>query len=252
VRLLFLRIAFMSLPIVPAWSHGSLLQNTCADQLDSAVSAYNNGKASNKDLTEGQVEELFAQLKQDCDHLPQVHHNLGVMAAEAQQWDQAIEHFQRATANDTRTNMTQTQLLAIHQYKAALAYKNALGAASLRTAKPEFRLQDSDDKNQAYSLPPKSELHSVSTVDYELYSWWQSAGQASAADWLEHYTPGYPPAESDDAKIVSWTDVARDISFTAQDAVVVLSYQVDNIEKRTLLLMRLQNNRWKIYRETTL
>lgn len=233
---------------MPAWSHGSLLQNSCTEQLDMAVSAYNHGETS----TTSSTKHLFEQLKQDCDHLPQVHHNLGVLAAEAQQWDQSIEHFQRAIANDTRTNMTLTQLQAIHQYKAAMAYKNALGATTNKTSKPQFSLQDSADTNQAYNLPPKTALHTVPTIDYELYSWWEAASQTPATDWLEHYTPGYPPAESDDAKKVSWNKVARDISFTAQDAVVVLSYRLDNIEKRTLLLMRLQNNRWKIYREAEL
>ncbi len=229
---------------MPAWSHGSLMQNTCATQLDSAVTAHTNGEKN--------TQQLFEQLKLDCEHLPQVHHNLGVLAAEAQLWDQSIAHFERAIASDARTNMTTSQLRAIHQYKAAMAYKNALGATTVKTTQPQFRLQDSAITNQSYKQPQKSALHTVPTVDYELYAWWTAAAQSLTSQWLEHYSPGYPPAQNDDAQNISWNDVGRDISFTAQDAVVVLSYQLNNIEKRTLLLMRLQNNRWKIYRESTL
>lgn len=244
MRSLFYPFVVVSLLILPATSHASLLSNSCFAELDDAVALYNKGNTS-------AAYNQFEQLAKSCTQLPQVHHNLGVIAGTGQQWQQATQHFQRAIANDTRTASTHSQLQAIHQYKASMAYRNALGVTGA-VAQPKLSMQSSADVNAIVEASAKTTLHNIPTLDYELFSWWTAAATDEMSAWLEHYTAGYPPLENVDARTVVWDNVGRNISFTAQDAVVVLSYQVNEIEKRTLLLLRLQNNRWKIYRESTL
>lgn len=229
---------------MPVTPQAALLPTPCLIQLDEAVALHNAG---NTPAAATQLE----QLQQNCPNLPQVHHNLGVIAGLRQEWQEAIEHFQRAVSDDARTNNTQLHLQAIHQYKAAAAYQKALGiTAALK--QPQLSMQNSSIANAVVETPPKTALHTVTTVDYELFSWWTAAATDATASWLEHYATGYPPLENTDAHAVDWENVARDISFTAQDAVVILNYKISDIEKRLLLLLRLQNNRWKIYRENLL
>lgn len=244
MRLLFHTLAVIGILIVPATSHADLLSAPCLTELDDAVALYNEGNTSAAYIR-------FQRMEKSCSHVPQVHHNLGVIAATAQRWTQATEHFQRAIADDTRTGMTHSHLLAIHQHKAALAYRRALGTHG-DIVPPQLNMQNSTHANAIHAAPVKTSLHNVPTIDYELFSWWTAAATDALPAWLEHYVSGYPPQENTDAGVVAWDDVGRNISFTAQDAVVVLSYQLNDIEKRTLLLMRLQNNRWKIYRESVL
>jgi len=222
----------------------SLPPSSCFAELDGAVNLYNKGNTS-------AAETRLKQLANSCSQLPQVHHNLGVIASMRQQWQQATEHFQRAVASDLRTNITYSHLQALHEYKATIAYRTALGVKG-KVSQPLMSMQNSTLVNAAYEAPLTTELHTVPSVDYELYSWWTAAATDAMPAWLEHYVAGYPPLENTDARIVNWGDVGRNISFTAQDAVVVLSYRMNEAEKRTLLLLRLQNNRWKIYRESAL
>lgn len=235
-------LAFLLL--VQATSHASLLPRTCAEELDQAVNAYNGGKAA---VAESKLQRLLG----NCAHLPQVHHNLGVIAAAEKNWGQATEHFDRAILNDTRTTNTIEHQQFMHQYRATKAYQDALHLKK-EIPLPDFQMQMSTTVNTHFRTLPKTDQHNAPTVDYELYAWWTAASHNDASAWQEHYTPGYPPMENNDAKFVDWNDVSRDISFTAQDAVVVLSYQQADIDKRMLLLLRLQNNRWKIYRQANL
>jgi len=244
VRLLFHFILPVGILILPAASQASLLSTRCLVELDNAVGLYNEGNTRS-------AHNNLEQLAISCAHLPQVHHNLGVIAGMSKQWNQAYEHFQRAIADDTRTGMTYSHLQAIHQYKASMAYSSALGASGSINP-PTLRMQDSTHANAVFKAPTKTTLHNVPTIDYELFSWWTAAATDALPAWLEHYAAGYPPQENADASIVAWDDVGRNISFTAQDAVVVLSYEMNEVQKRTLLLLRLQNNRWKIYRESAL
>lgn len=229
---------------MPATSQATLLPASCLAQLDETVSLYNQGNTN-------AAATRFEELAVNCAQLPQVHHNLGVIAGARQQWTAASEHFTRAIAGDLRTNNTQSHLQAIHQFKASLAYQKALGVHT-STSKPLLNMQNSADTNALFEAPIKTTLHTAPTVDYELFSWWTAAANDAMPSWLEHYVVGYPPVENTDAQDINWDDVGRDISFTAQDAVVVLSYQKNDVDKRMLLLLRLQNNRWKIYRENAL
>lgn len=244
MRLLFPCFLVYGFLFATANAQASVLTASCLTQLDDAVSLFDTG---NTNAAATQLDQLAIS----CSELPQVHHNLGVIAAVRHEWQAASEHFKRALAFDARTNNTQSHLQAIHQFKSSLAYKKALGIDSSPTM-PELSMQNSAAANAVVEAPIKTSLHNVSTLDYELFSWWTAAATNAMPSWLEHYAVGYPPVENTDAQVVHWDDVGRDISFTAQDAVVVLSYQKNDIEKRMLLLLRLQNNRWKIYRETTL
>lgn len=237
-------LVFCGLTSLPLVSYADLAPTSCSEQLDKAVSVYTQGNTSAAAM---QLENLATT----CANLPQVHHNLGVIAGSRQQWTQAAEHFNRALADDHRSNDTRNNLQAILQYKASLAYQNALGTNS-SISLPELNMQNSSIINASYAAPPKTGLHNTATIDYELFAWWNAAASNATPDWLEHYVTGYPPLENTDAQTVDWDTVDRDISLTAQDAVVVLGYQMNNIQKRVLLLLRLQNNRWKIYRETAL
>lgn len=244
MRLIFLFLVTFGTVFLPLAVQAALASNSCSAQLDAAVSLYNNGN------TETASTEL-KQLADQCAHLPQVHHNLGVVAAVNQQWYEAEEHFERAITDDKRSNSTYEHLQAIHQFKAALAYRKALDVEGA-VAQPRLTMQNSSDSNAIYNEPPKTSLHNVATIDYELFSWWTAAANDATEAWLDHYTSGYPPLENTHASNVQWDKVGRDIAFTTQDAVVVLNYELNNVEKRLLLLLRLQNNRWKIYRETSL
>lgn len=244
MRLFFILLAISGSIFLPATTQASLLSNSCSAQLDAAVSLFNNGNSDSATIE-------LNKLAETCGHMPQVQHNLGVIAATNQRWHEAEEHFERAIGDDKRSNATHEHLQAIHQFKAALAYRKALDVEGA-VAQPQLTMQNASDVNTIYKEPIKTSLHSVATIDYELFSWWTAAASASTDAWLDHYTAGYPPIENTHASEVTWDNVGRDIAFTTQDAVVVLNYELDSVEKRMMLLLRLQNNRWKIYRETTL
>ncbi len=228
----------------PAQLQASLLQNTCSDELDNAVELYNAGRSD-------AAHALLEQLAEKCPQLPQVQHNLGVIAGQAKNWPLAESRFRAAIANDSRSTMTMAHLQSMHEYQATLAYQNAL-RIKRKVTPPDLQMQRSELTNATYRTEIKTSLHTVATVDYELFAWWTAASDTDASAWLEHYTHGYPPQENNDAQAVDWQEVSRDISFTAQDAVVVLSYQNAGLDKRILLLLRLQDKRWKIYREVNL
>ena len=102
----------------------------------------------------------------------------------------------------------------------------------------------------------RDRLHTVETIEYELYAWWQTRHD-ERQDVREHYVANYPEVSIVQAierfGDVGWGDIKRDISFTQEDAVVVLSdVSREDASEKNLLLMRLEGNRWKIYQETSL
>lgn len=244
MRLLFFFVVICGTAYLPTIARAALAANSCSSQLDAAVSLFNNGNSD-------EATDALTKLADTCAHLPQVHHNLGVIAATNQQWYEAEKHFERAITDDKRSNSTYEHLQSIHQFKAALAYRKALDVEGA-VAQPRLTMQNASDINAVHKRPPETSLHNAATLDYELFSWWTAAANGSTDAWLDHYATGYPPLENTHANEVQWDNVSRDIAFTTQDAVVVLNYKLSNIEKRIMLLLRLQNNRWKIYRETTL
>ncbi|MBX2882895.1 MAG: hypothetical protein KTR32_23290 [Granulosicoccus sp.] len=224
----------------------------CSAELDALVV-----RISNDAIPVKTGEHELQRLAESCEQLPQIAHNQGVLAARSQQWSKAIKHFQVSLAMDTRAASTQRQLQKIHEYRAAKAYEKALTDPENPTetassiAIPEFELQDSTTVNAIASIPGRSNYHTISTVEYELYAWWQ-AHQAEL-DVADYYVADYPPLAikhvQQDFMQEQWQDLQREIAFTANDAVVIIS---DSQQKRTMLLMRLVGSRWKIYQETVL
>ena len=220
----------------------------CLTQLDRSVALYH-------DQDYLAASSLLVRLDKECKYLPQIQHNLGVIDAQQERWDAAIVHFRDALKTDTRAAMTYQHLQSIHRYRARLAYQQALNI-ELESSDLELRMQDASQHNSDTLLVRQStaELHSISTIEYELYDWWLVANEVNLEAWAEHYADGYPPPDiSPPIKKIGWSSVQREISFTAQDAVVILSF--DDLQHRsvhTLLLLRLQGNRWKIYQETRL
>jgi len=196
----------------------------------------------------------LATLAQSCESVPQVHHNLGVIAARNGQWEIAIAAFKRAIAIDTRTADTVTQLNAIHAYQAKLAWQVALDRSD-PIEPPTFVLQTSADQNPApfTHATNQSALRSVATVDFELYTWWHASSESQENEaWLSHYVKGYPPTQMPDTKQIEWDSVKRDIQFTARDASVALSWTHGREDHVRILLLRLNGQRWQIYHEAEL
>lgn len=230
----------------------------CATALDRAVGLYRHNDPDSAAV-------LLESLREHCSAWPQLHHGLGVLAAAEQRWDAALAHLQRALDADRRSADTAAAIRAIHRYRAALALREALGRelASTDPLKPPvLSMQDASvytPPRQPGSANPDSaggttaSLRDVSTIEYELYDWWQSAAQGNQAGWLQHYAPEYPPPEHAWRGAIDWASVRRDISFTAEDAVVVLSGEFENSEPvHVLMLLRLAGHRWQIYRESRL
>ncbi len=214
----------------------------CLAALDNSRTLYSDGdkNASYK---------LLQQMQAHCTEFPQIEHNLGVIAANNQQYDVAIQHFEKSLQQDKRSQDTVDQLQTVRAYLASLAYSEALQMKSKAT-KPALTMQDSTTHNgQPRKMSrAQSQLHNISTVEYELYDWWQSARDNNKEAWLLHYEEQYPPPGAMAAP-VDWQSTQRRINFTAQDAVAIVSYRSNGFLQHRQLLMRLQGNRWKIYQE---
>lgn len=229
----------------------------CAIALDRAVGLYRHDDTDSAAV-------LLESLRDECSAWPQLHHGLGVLAATEQRWDAALAHLQRALDADRRSAETAAAIRDIHRYRAALALRQALGREQATADEPQLptlslqnaslytppRQVDASNANHPESTPT---LRDVTTLEYELYDWWHSAAQGNLAGWLQHYAPEYPPPEHAWRGAIDWSLVRRDISFTAEDAVVVLSGELENSEPvHVLMLLRLAGHRWQIYRETRL
>ena len=226
------------------------VSDDCATELDRAVHLARSGAAAD-------AARRLEALSRRCAHLPQIEHDLGVLAARAGRTRAAIAHFEASLAADPRAADTLAQLRALHRHEAAVAYARALDV-SPAVPSPELALQDSSAVN-ADSLRPAAddgELRTLVAVEYELYDWWHSADAPDPAGWLAHYAEDYPEevALADRARLgrTPWERVRREVAFTAEDAVAVLEHETHGALERRLLLLRLQGKRWKIYRETPL
>lgn len=232
-------------PVVTPAPVPGLTADQCRDQLDSAVSLFHNQAHKIS-------ETRLLQLADQCQQLPQINHNLGVLAGRQNRWPAAIDYFKRSLEADARAAMTQDHLLQIYRYRASLAYAKALNTTT-SAPPPVLQMQDASQQNSAELLhQPSAPLHNISTVDYELYDWWHTALPANNQGRQAHYVIGYSAPVAAQPNQAEWQSVRREISFTAQDAVAVLTHKENGQSVSTLLLMRLQGNRWKIYQETRL
>lgn len=92
-------------------------------------------------------------------------------------------------------------------------------------------------------------LRSEATIEYELFSWWQALQSNDAPE--DFYVDDMPVDAIGRSRRQHagqpWQNIERVISFTALDAVALLT---NERQQRTLLLLRLVGTRWKIYQET--
>ncbi len=218
----------------------------CRTELDNSRSLYNDGNKKAA-LT------LLNHMRDFCKDFPQVEHNLGVLAASNLHYDKAMEHFKLALQQDRRSQHTLEQMQAVTAYQASVAYSNALQQSS-RAKRPVLVMQDSTFQNSdaARLSRAHSELHNISTIEYELYDWWTSAREKNEEAWLSHYAAHYPPPPDAIDVPVKWQDTQRQINFTTQDAVAIVSYQSKGRTQHRQLLLQLHGNRWKIYQELLL
>lgn len=232
----------------PAISHAEAVTSVnCAAELDAAVAL-----ASNPDNKAGALERRFAALEIRCPAFAQMAHNQGVLAAKDNRWPLAVAHFERALKKDKRAADTHQHLQQIFKFRAAQAYSRALNTP-LSAEPPSLDFQDSGNRNAEpeQQFPEYEHLRNMATVEYELYAWWQSL-----RNWTHirnHYIDRYDieaiKLSRQQHLSQQWSDTRREIAFTENDAIVVLS---DTVKAHTLLLMRLVGARWKIYQETRL
>lgn len=219
----------------------------CAAELDAAVAI-----ASNPDQEAEALTIRFATLEERCPAFAQLAHNQGVIAARQERWPQAIAHLKRSLDKDQRAAASHRHLQQIFEYRAAQAYARALDTP-LTAKPPQLSFQDSSIRNaeMAQQFPEHQHLRDIATIEYELYAWWQA--QQNWTGIRTHYIEGYDieAIKLSRQKHLSkqWPDTKREIAFTNDDAVVVLS---DTVKAHTLLLLRLVGTRWKIYQETRL
>jgi len=95
--------------------------SSCLTQLDATVAL-----AREKTDVDGYLESRFAQLERQCPDLPHFAHNQGVLAAQAERWNDAISHLDRSLQLDPRASMTYKHLQEIFEHRAAQAYARAL------------------------------------------------------------------------------------------------------------------------------
>jgi len=224
---------------------------TCLDELDTGVALARGGDSL-------QAKHHFENLNAKCRHLPQIQHNLGVLAANDNRWHEAIEHLEQSLLADDRAARTAEQLRQIHRFNASQAYARALNQA-VQTDPPVLALQGSTvvNSDSLRAIQDRTDLHTVSNIEHELYDWWLSARKKTANEWLAHYIEGYPAPDRDAMRQHEWQDLEHEIALTSTDAVVVLARESadasgEKYTERTLLLLRLQDNSWKIYQETSL
>ena len=219
----------------------------CAAELDAAVAL-----ASNPDNNPGKLTARFASLESACPEFAQIAHNQGVLEAQQDHWQLAISHFERALQKDERAADTYRHLQQIFERRAAEAYAKALGTA-INVPKPTMQLQDSGKHNSdlLQQYPEHPQLRNVATIEYELYAWWQSKQDLQSI--RDYYVADYEMEAIEQARQRhlqrQWSTLKREIAFTTEDSVVVLS---DSAGAYAMLLMRLEGNRWKIYQETSL
>jgi hypothetical protein len=241
----------------------SLTAERCESELDSIVALLTAETARNMALESAagslaaavdhaSLDRHLAQLEDRCPSLPQLAHNRGVLAARTNRWTEAIAHFQRSLQQDGRAADTYRTLQQIFEHRAAEAYARALDTP-VSVPAPTLHWQDSTDLNAHEDAggTPAHALQTIPTLEYELYAWWQALQNAVGLE--EHYVDGFPPEaihlSREHFANRFWDDMQREIAFTAQDAVAVIS---DAFHNRTLLLLRLVGTRWKIYQETRL
>ena len=225
----------------------------CAAGLDGAVATARRG------ALEGARDALLA-LAPECTGLPQVEHDLGVLAWRLGDEDGAVRHLERALEADARVARTVEALREVRRFRAARAWADALGEPRAERAPPRLELLDSSVAGATARLERARDalLRDEAVVGYELHAWWDALAHGDADDVAAHYA-------SDAARLVpdgatggatgaapAWDEIDSEIAFTARDAVAVLRWPGATGTAGRILLLRAVDDRWLIYRESAL
>lgn len=113
----------------------------CLQRIDHAAALFGQQQ------TEKSQQQMLA-LQTSCDEVPHLWHNLAVFAAHEGRWDSASQLLEQSLALDSRAAHSWTALKSIYGYRAAQAYRKALGKSPLANlAKPALELQTSELTN---------------------------------------------------------------------------------------------------------
>lgn len=234
--------------VSPAIGAASTPHTACLAQLDELAHDVAAGAAAARAPLES--------LANSCADLPQVYHNLAVLDAANGDWDAAKQQLERSIELDTRAAASLDALRRIHRWQAAEAYARALGGNG-PAAPPQLKAQSSRDVNSDTRRwqHRQADLYDTATVDYELWEWWRSAAEQSRFH-SEHYVgdaSSSPYLVSASELLPAWDDVTRELRFVGQDAVAAISWtNTSGTPSNLVLLMRLHEQRWRIYDELIL
>lgn len=139
-------------------------------------------RSKNTDAGQHRLQQLKA-LDEICPELPQLKHNLGVLHARHQDWDQAIAYLQESLAMDTRASHTAGMLEQIHRYHAVQAYREALQSNNPPPSPPALEFQTSDLANFSVEtqIPEQDSTDQLHTL---LQRWWDFSSGVN--DTCEH------------------------------------------------------------------
>ena len=232
-------------------------EHRCAAGLDAAVATARRG------ALDAARDELLA-LGRECKALPQIEHDLGVIALRRGDGAAAVRHLERALELDERTARTVRALREVRRWRAAAAWRDALGESGTSGDRgrpaPALELLDSAVPDAFGRLEAARDalLRDEAVVGYELYEWWQTLRLGDADALASHYAhDASRPADEGlaadlPADLPEWDDVDGEVAFTERDAVALLRWDEGGARAGRLLLLRAVEDRWLIYRETPL
>ena len=229
-------------------------EHWCAAELDAAVATARRGALD-------AARDALDALGRQCTGLPQIEHDLGVIALRAGDHDAAVRHLERALEVDERAARTVGALREVRRWRAGLAWRDALGENGPGRRAPALELLGSDVTGASERLDAGRDalLRDETALAYELYAWWDTLRRGDADDVDSHYAGDAVRAPVDGARpdgagagLPDWDDVERELAFTARDAVAVLRWRDGGAAAGRLLLLRAVDDRWLIYRESPL
>lgn len=230
-------------------SNDLLPDSACMRGLDAAAEQMLKGNNTS-------ARQTLKSLISECPDVPQALHNLATLEARAGEWDEAIRLLEQSITLDSRAAGSVEALRSIHRWRAADAYAKALGN-NARSAPPSLSVQKSSDSNS--DTRRFQQIDAVqfeqATLDYELSEWWRSAAGVAYGDDEQHrahYSADYdlPLSLRELAAngLPDWNTVSREIRFIGREAVALIGWTGDDeTTSGRLLLMRVENDRWRIH-----
>lgn len=244
---------------------GASIDSQCLASIDLAVERYQSGSAT-------EARQQHNLLRGSCEHLPQLWHNMGVLAVDQKDWNLAIGYFEKSLSLDTRAFATVDTLRSLLQFQAALAYRTALGHQQRTSPRlPVAKMQTSSLRN-AYQAQEPSDPQLVNCQA----NWNESAqpglhipgaNRVREPDdslqvrrtvlrwWNSRVDPG-EIAENGErlefSHVPEWQEINITLEFTDADAVAVVTPPASSGFSASLLLLRETGDGWEIYTERAL